>query len=135
MQEKLNLNLKQIFVGASGVLALGLFLQVQGLPSFGSKNPDFACSPDNPVKPQAILSGAQLVQLLNTKKGNSRESVRSLLKEPYCALPNLEIRAGTVSQREVYLLAGDDFVQFDPKTRLVVLYEGDQYSGFKFWVR
>jgi hypothetical protein len=133
MQTKFNLN--QMLAGAAGLVALGLFLQVQGLPSFGSRNPKVECSPDKPVQSQSRLSGSQLVKLLNVKKGNSKDSVRSVLDEPYCSMTELKIRAGTISQREVYLLAADEFVQFDPKTRLVVLYEGDQYTGFKFWVK
>jgi hypothetical protein len=131
MWEKVNLN--RLLAGVAGFLVIGLLLEVQGLPSFGSRDPSAGCQ--KVVKAEATLSEAQLLKLMTVKKGDSKESVRSILKEPYCELPKAEIRVGAIAQRDAYLLNADDFVQFDPRTRLVVLYEGDEYAGYRFWVR
>lgn len=130
MWEKINPN--RLLAGVAGILALGLFLEMQGLPSFGSKESDVMCQNKNPRSQP--LTGSQLIKLLNVKQGDSRDNVRRTLKDPYCLLPKEEFRKDTIAAREVYLLASDDFFQFDPKTRLVVLYEGDQYQGYRFWV-
>ena len=52
-----------------------------------------------------------------------------MLKAPYCQLPNLEVRAGATAERFVYPLA------FDPQISLIVLYEGDEYAGFRFLIQ
>jgi hypothetical protein len=44
-------------------------------------------------------------------------------------LASLQIRAGATSLREAYPL------EFDPQTWLVLLYEGDQYTGYRFATR
>jgi hypothetical protein len=51
------------------------------------------------------------------------------MNAPYCRLSELEVRAGVRAQREAYPLA------FDPQTWFVVLYEGDQYTGYSFSFR
>ncbi len=119
--------------GIAGILALISFIQAMGLPSFGSRDSDLNCN--GTVRAQAVLTETQIAKLLSLKKGEAKDTVRSLLKDPYCTLPKSEIRAGAPADREAYLVQADDFVQFDPKTRLVILYEGDQYAGFRFWVR
>jgi hypothetical protein len=78
------------------------------------------------IKAQVAISREQLAQLLTIPERDSKERVTDILKEPYCQLPNLEVRSGVVAEREVYPLA------FDPQTRLVVLYEGDEYAGYRF---
>ncbi len=131
MYKKLNPN--QLLAGAACFLALGLLIEMQGLPSFGSKDPSVECQ--KVVKRDAILSETQIGKLLTVKKGESKDTLRSILKEPYCTLRSESVQVGANNDREVYLVAADDFVQFDPKTKLVVLYQGDQYAGYRFWVR
>ena len=131
MWEKINQN--RLLAGVAGFLAIALFIEMQGLPSFGSKDAKLECQ--NESKSSVPLSETQLVKLINLKQGDSKASVRSLLKEPYCQLPTLEARKDAPSERDVYLVKSDDFLQFDPRTRIVVLYEGEQYMGYRFWVR
>lgn len=131
MIEKFSSN--QLLAGVAGVLALGIFIEAMGLPSFGSRDSDLNCS--GTVRSQAVLTDIQLTKLLTLKKGETKDTIRSLLNAPYCTLPKAEIRAGAQADREAYLVQSDDFVQFDPKTKVVILYEGDQYAGYRFWVR
>lgn len=76
------------------------------------------------VQPKAAVSREQLAQLLSIPERSDRKKVQEILKEPYCRLPSLSIRAGAKSDREVYPLA------FDPQTSLVVVYEEDSYVGY-----
>ena len=131
MIEKFTAN--RLLAGVAGALALGIFIEAMGLPSFGSRDSDLTCS--GTVRSQAVLTDTQITKLLAIKKGEAKDTVRSLLNTPYCTLPKAEIRAGTQADRDAYLVQSDDFVQFDPKTKLVILYEGDQYAGYRFWVR
>jgi hypothetical protein len=78
------------------------------------------------VNQQVVISREQLAQLLTVPERDSKTRVRDMLDEPYCQLPNLKVRAGVVAERDVYPLA------FDPQTRLVILYEGDEYAGYRF---
>jgi hypothetical protein len=124
--------LKQLLAGGAGLLAIGLLLDSRSLPSFGSKTSE-ACQAI--AKTETTLSGEQIAKLLTVQQGAAKSKVRSILKEPYCKLSAAQVRAGTPSEREVYLVDADDFVDFKPKTQLVVLYEGDQYEGYRFWAR
>ena len=78
------------------------------------------------VKPKATLSRSQLARLLTVPERSSRRNVQQIVKEPYCRLPNVSIRAGAKTEREIHPLA------FDPQTSLVVLYEGETYVGYGF---
>ncbi|KAM3090347.1 hypothetical protein ACKFKG_29975 [Phormidesmis sp. 146-35] len=120
-------NLKQLLAGGAALLAIGLFFDLGSLPSFGSKKLVEACQ--ETVQSQAKLSRQQLARLLTVPEGESRSKIREIAKEPYCKLSSLQIRAGATADREAYPLA------FDPQTQLVVLYEGDQYAGYRFLVR
>jgi hypothetical protein len=74
----------------------------------------------------ATLSREQLAQLLAIAERSNRKEVQKIVSEPYCILPALEVRAGVQADREAYPLA------FDPKTWLVMLYEGEEYVGYGF---
>lgn len=78
------------------------------------------------VNPQIAISREQLAQLLLVPERDTKARVRDILRDPYCQLPKLRVRAGVDAEREVYPLA------FDPETRLVVLYEGNEYAGYRF---
>jgi len=58
-----------------------------------------------------------------------KSKVEEILKQPYCQLPTLEVRAGIAAERVAYPLA------FDPQSWLVILYEGDEYAGYEFRVQ
>lgn len=78
------------------------------------------------VNSEVVVSREQLAQLLTVPERDSKTRVLSILSEPYCQLPSIQIRAGVAAERNLYPLA------FDPQTRLVVLYEGDEYAGYRF---
>ncbi|NET30514.1 MAG: hypothetical protein F6K19_00680 [Cyanothece sp. SIO1E1] len=78
------------------------------------------------VKAGAALSREQLARLLTIPERDQKTKVREMLDEPYCRLPGLEVRAGVTAERESYPLA------FDPQTKLVILYESDEYAGYRF---
>ncbi len=78
------------------------------------------------VQSSAVLSRAQLAQILTVPERSSQQSVRAIVADPYCQLPSLELRDGITAEREAYPLA------FSPTTWLVMLYEGDEYAGFAF---
>lgn len=72
------------------------------------------------------LSREQLLQLLAVPERDSKTRVRQIVQEPYCQLASIEVRAGVDAIREAYPLA------FDPETTLVILYEEDEYAGYRF---
>ncbi len=78
------------------------------------------------VQADAVLSREALSQLLTIPERDRKESVRLVIREPYCRLPSVEVRQGVMAEREAYPLA------FDPQTWFVVLYEGDEYAGYSF---
>ena len=78
------------------------------------------------VQPQEELSRQRLAQLLSVPERSQRRQTQEILQAPYCRLPNLNIRAGATTERDVYRLA------FDSQTDLIVLYEGQSYVGYGF---
>jgi hypothetical protein len=72
------------------------------------------------------LSRQQLLQLLSVPERNSKTKVREIVQAPYCQLSTLQVRAGVDAVREAYPL------EFDPETTLVILYENDEYAGYRF---
>ena len=78
------------------------------------------------VSDTAKLSREQLAKLLTIPERDAKERVRQVVSEPYCQLPTLNVRSGVAAEREAYPLA------FDPGTTLVILYENDEYAGYRF---
>ncbi|MBU6228360.1 MAG: hypothetical protein KGQ93_01530 [Cyanobacteria bacterium REEB459] len=78
------------------------------------------------VRSDARLSREQLARLLTIPERNSKVEVQKILAEPYCRLPPIQLRAEVVAERDSYPLA------FDPHTHLVVLYEKEEYAGYRF---
>lgn len=78
------------------------------------------------VEPSVVLSRQTLADLLTVPERSDQSKVKAIVAEPYCQLADLELRDGVSAQREAYPLA------FDPKTWLVVLYEGNEYAGYAF---
>jgi len=81
------------------------------------------------VNEGVIISREQLAEFLTISERDPRTRVEEVLKAPYCQLPNLSVRAGATAERLVYPLA------FDPKTWLIVLYEEDEYAGYRFLIQ
>ncbi|MBW4579214.1 MAG: hypothetical protein KME42_06540 [Tildeniella nuda ZEHNDER 1965/U140] len=116
---------KQLLAGGAVLLAVGLLLDLHSLPSFLSKkNSGEPCQ--EVVQSQSKLSKQQLARLLTVPEGGKKQRVQEILKDPYCKLADLQVRAGATAQREAYLL------EFEPQTFLVILYEGEQYAGYRF---
>jgi hypothetical protein len=116
--------LKQVGAGGAVLLAVGLLMDFHALPSFGSRR-SVRESCQRVIQPQAKLSRGQLARLLAVPEGDRKQKVREILRDPYCELSSLRIRVGTPALREAYPL------EFDPQTWLVILYEGEQYAGYR----
>ena len=115
-------------LAAGGALLLTLGLLLPSLPSFGTKKSGGeGCQEE--VQKQAKLSRDQLARLLTVSEGSKKQRIREIVKEPYCKLSDLQVRVGATAQREAYPL------EFDPQTWFVILYEGDQYAGYRFSFR
>ncbi|NJR69051.1 MAG: hypothetical protein HC771_10555 [Synechococcales cyanobacterium CRU_2_2] len=112
-----------------GVLLVGLVVLIEPTRVISSivKTQDYECQ--EVVQPESVLSRAQLTQLLTIPERAAREKVREVVKEPYCLMPSVKIRAGVSAVREAYPL------EFDPETWIVMLYEGDEYAGYSFNAR
>jgi hypothetical protein len=78
------------------------------------------------IQTEAKLSRQQLAEVLIIPERDSKERVRQILAEPYCRLADINVRAGVNAEREAYPL------EFDKKTQLVILYEDDEYAGYRF---
>ena len=78
------------------------------------------------IQSDTKLSREQLASLLTIPERDTKARVRQVVEEPYCKLPELKVRSGVLAEREAYPLA------FDPKTQLVILYENDEYAGYRF---
>ncbi|MBW4520438.1 MAG: hypothetical protein KME16_12155 [Scytolyngbya sp. HA4215-MV1] len=121
------LSSKVLMSAGAMFVALAVLGELPGLPLTGNKSGDNRCQ--STPKAEIALSRQQLAKLLTIPEGDQRIKVQAILGESYCKLPTLEVRAGTKAEREAYPL------EFDRSTRLVVLYEGDQYAGYRFDVR
>jgi hypothetical protein len=78
------------------------------------------------LRADAQVDETALLKLLTIPERQNKSAVHEILQDPYCQLPEVEIRAGVTANREVYPLT------FDPDVWLVILYEGDEYAGYAF---
>ena len=128
---------KSLVAGSLILLMVGLVLDIQGLKSLLSNPAAFARTPTpameslsstctSNITESAQLSREQLLALLAVPERDSKSRIREIIQEPYCTLSALNIRAGVEAEREAYPLA------FDPNTTLVILYENDEYAGYRF---
>lgn len=78
------------------------------------------------VQTEARLTREQLAELLTIPERDAKDRIRQVIAEPYCQLPAIHVRSGVSAEREAYPLA------FDPDTQLVILYENDEYAGYRF---
>lgn len=114
-----------VLIGGAMLAAIGLTLtQPSDIPLNQSPNPDLFCQ--EIVQPKAKLTREQLAQLLTVAERGARPKVQGIVKEPYCRMSNVTIRAGATTERVAYPLASD------PQTWVVILYEGDTYVGYGF---
>lgn len=114
-----------LLVGGALFAAIGLAIsQVENVPLNRVPNPDLFCQ--EIVQPKAKVSREQLAQLLTVPERGARPKVQGIVKEPYCRMSNVTIRAGATTERVAYPLATD------PQTWLVILYEGETYVGYGF---
>jgi hypothetical protein len=118
--------LKPLLVGGLIIAIAGFLIDVGRLPFGNSQSSTLYQDCQGDIQNEIVLSREQLAQVLTIPERDARERVQEILAEPYCRLPNIEIRAGVAAEREAYPLA------FDPQTWLVILYEGDEYAGFRF---
>ena len=126
MDRRNHSGVKYMLAGGSMIAALGLLVDPQGLL------PKMAAAKDScqeVISEKAVLSREQLAQVLTVPERANKQAIRQVMKLPYCRLATIQPRAGTNADREAYPLA------FDPKTWLVVLYEGDEYAGYSFSFR
>ena len=114
-----------LLLGGLFLAFLGLMLDFRSvLPFNTSAAPPERCQGD--VNHEVILSREQLAQLLTVPERDTKQRVQEIVGAPFCSLQSLQVRAGIAAERQVYPLA------FDPSTRLVILYEGDEYAGYRF---
>lgn len=132
-------SMKPLIAGGLIVSLVGLLLDINGVKTLLSNPAALArtsfseqsigrlsseCTGE--VSEQAQLSREQLLALLAVPERDSKSRIRQIVAEPYCQLSSLNIRAGVAAEREAYPLA------FDPNTTLVILYENDEYAGYRF---
>ncbi|WP_121970699.1 hypothetical protein [Leptolyngbya sp. BC1307] len=131
--------IKPLLAGGLMFALIGILLDINGvktllsgpfrLSNTASQNPSIsrlAQECETEIVDSAQLSREQLLKLLAIPERDSKERVRQVVQSPYCQLSSLDIRAGVKAEREAYPLA------FDPETTLVILYENDEYAGYRF---
>jgi len=121
-------SLKPLIAGGILFAGLGFLVDFQGIRQWVSRS-DPALQVDQCeaiVETDARLSRDQLAKLLTVPERDAKEKIRDIVSQPYCRLQPLQVRAGVKAEREVYPLA------FDPGTQLVILYENDEYAGYRF---
>ncbi len=111
--------------GALVVTLFGLMVDAQRSPVEQKTSDRHYDSCTGEVQPDVLLSQEQLAQVLTIPERDAKSNVRQILAQPYCVLPAIEVRSGVQSEREAYPLA------FNPDAWLVILYEGDEYAGYR----
>lgn len=120
-------NVKPLLAGGLIFAVLGLMFDFQGMRSLITPTQTAQAGEcEAIIQTEAQLTREQLAQLLAIPERDSKARVREIVSEPYCTLPALNVRSGVAAEREAYPLA------FDPKTQLVILYENDEYAGYRF---
>jgi hypothetical protein len=117
---------KYMLAGGSIIAALGLLADPLRLIPKMPSTKDIC---QEVIQEKAVLSRQQLAKILSVPERANKQAIRQVMQSPYCRLSMIRPRAGITAEREAYPLA------FDPKTWLVVLYEGDEYAGYSFSFR
>ncbi len=131
--------IKPLLAGGLMFALIGILLDINGVKTLLSDPIGLVSSPaqskaikglsqscETEIVNSAQLSREQLLKLLAIPERDSKEKVRQIVQSPYCQLSSLSVRAGVKAEREAYPLA------FDPDTTLVILYENDEYAGYRF---
>jgi len=114
-----------LLMGGLVLAFVGVLFDVrEDLPGQATASSHEACQGE--VNPQVALSREQLAQLLAISERDTKERVTAVVGAPYCQLQGLQVRAGVTAERQVYPLA------FDPDTQLIILFEGNEYAGYRF---
>ena len=131
-------NIKPLIAVGLVVALAGLMLDTHRVEDFISNALAFASprgnqainhfrqSCETDIVETAKLSREQLLALLAVPERDSKARIRQIVQDPYCQLSAINVRAGVEAQREAYPLA------FDPNVALVILYENDEYAGYRF---
>lgn len=119
---------KPLVVASLAMILASLLVDFDGLKKFSpaAKSVSQQADCNTVISEAARLSREQLLQLLTIPERGAKEQVRQVVSEPYCQLPALQVRSGVTAEREAYPLA------FDPGTSLVILYENNEYAGYRF---
>ncbi|MEL6129909.1 MAG: hypothetical protein AAFR24_03065 [Cyanobacteria bacterium J06627_3] len=119
---------KPLVAASLTMILVALLVDFDGIKTVLSSTPTFNQQSDcnAVVSNDAKLSREQLATLLTIPERDAKTRVRQIVSEPYCQLPTLKVRSGVEAEREAYPLA------FDPGTTLVILYENDEYAGYRF---
>lgn len=131
-------NIKPLIAIGLAIALLGLMLGQDRVEAFISRSLTFTkpngnkaiqhfqggCETD--VVNTAKLSREQLLAILAVPERSNKNRIRDIVQESYCQLAPISVRAGVEAQREAYPLA------FDPNVALVILYENDEYAGYRF---
>lgn len=120
------LKLESLLLSGALIGVVGLILTQPNAAPPTSRAPDPNQFCQEIVQPEAVLSREQLAQILTVPERDERSKVQNIVKEPYCRMPSLSIRAGATTERDAYPL------EFDPQTWLIILYEGGTYVGYGF---
>lgn len=119
------IQIEQLLLGGAVIAVIGLAVtQSEFAPPKQGLDPNQFCQ--ELVQPKAVVTREQLAKLLTIPERDKRANVQALIKQPYCKMPSLNIRAGATTERDVYPLESDS------QTWLVVAYEGDSYVGYGF---
>lgn len=130
-------NIKPLIACGLVIALISLMLDTSRVEALISNSLSFAGSENNKsikhfkdscetdVVDSAKLSREQLLSLLAVPERESKARIREIVQVPYCQLPTINVRAGVDAQREAYPLA------FDPDVALVILYENDEYAGYR----
>jgi hypothetical protein len=110
----------------SAALGIALLVQRPSRPQAQDVTLNLPCQQGG--QPQAMLSEETVLELLAVPEREAAQVVRTIVPEPYCVLPALEMRAGIPTQREAFLLS------FNPQAALILLYEEEEYAGYGFYV-
>ena len=139
-QNAIKQSIAKPFVACSLILFLAsLVLDVKGVKTLLNHSVAFASSSEaqpvatrlaeectTEVVAEAQLSRKQLLEILAVPERDTKSRIRQIAPTPYCQLSSISIRAGAEATREAYPLA------FDPETTLVILYEDEEYAGYRF---
>ena len=117
-------NMSWVLAGGTVIVALLVLLDLREMvqPRRPQKLAINTCQ--EVISRDAELTKEQLAKFLTVPERDQKQRVQSIVQQPYCQLPKLEVRSGVEADREAYP------IKDDRKVQLVILYEGDEYAGY-----